>query len=217
VNAGRVAWVVVGYLVGSFPTTYVVSRIRRARAVIVASHRRSSEADAHIVLETHLGAKWAAVAITIDVLKGLGFALAARFLGDLPPAWLATACVAVVVGYTFPPYVRDMAGRGLATGSGVGLAVLPVPMGIGGAIILTGNLLKHTGPASTVAFAQVPVTAWVLGEPPAFVWMGVGIFAVILLRRLVGVAEVAKASTWPGALYRRLLFDADRPPGAEAF
>jgi hypothetical protein len=40
-------------------------------------------------METHLGAKWAAVAITIDVLKGLGVALAARFLGDLPPLWLA--------------------------------------------------------------------------------------------------------------------------------
>ena len=216
-NAARVAWVVAGYLVGSFPTAYVVSRARGAPAVIAASQRRSSDADAHIVMETHLGAKWAALAITIDVLKGLGFALAARFLGDLPPGWLATACVAVMVGYTFPPYARDMAGRGIATGSGVTLAVMPVAMAIGGAIILAGNLLKHTGPASTVGFAQVPVTAWLLGEPRALVRMGVAIFVVILLRRLVGVSEAAESSTWPRALYRRLLFDADRPSGAAGF
>jgi glycerol-3-phosphate acyltransferase PlsY len=216
-NGARVAWVVAGYLVGSFPTTYVLSRARGARTVIAASHRRSSDADAHIVMETHLGAMWAAMAITVDVLKGLGFALAARFLGDLPPPWLATACVAVIVGYTFPPYARDMAGRGIATGSGVTLAVVPVAMVIGGVVILAGNLAKHTGPASTLGFAQVPVTTWLLGEPRAFVWMGVAIFVVILLRRLVGVSEAAQSSTWPRALYRRLLFDADRPPGAAAF
>ena len=148
-----VLWVAGGYLAGTLPSTYLVARARHGTAAIEASRRDASEADAHMLLTEHLGGGWSTVAGVLDVGKGLAYLLVARRYGGLPPAWLAVAAVAVVVGHCWPPYVRAMAGRGLAAASGVLLALLPIEMAVAGAIIVVGILLRVTGLASTLALA----------------------------------------------------------------
>jgi acyl phosphate:glycerol-3-phosphate acyltransferase len=211
VDGGRIAWAAGAYLAGSLPSTYLVARITRATAVIAASNRRASEADAHTLIHQHVGGAWAAVAAVMDVAKGFLFMLAADKLGHLPPTWIAVCGVLVVVGHSFPPYARAMAGRGLAGAAGVLLAVLPIPMVVTGVIILAGILLRNTGPATTMGFAAAPIVAAIQGQPHALVLMAWGILAVILLRRLEGVSAVAQRHGWPRAVVRRLIFDSDRP------
>lgn len=210
-NAGRILWVVGAYLVGTIPSTYLISRAKQAADVIAASHRRSGEGDAHVLMKARLGGGWAALAATLDVVKGLAYPLVVRRYGHAPEAWVALSGVFVVFGYAFPFYARRMAGRGLAAAAGVMLALVPWAMVVAGVIIVLGFLARSTGLASTVGFAATPLVAAVQGQPRALVAMTGGVFAVILARRVEGVSDAAARVGWPRALLRRLLFDADRP------
>ena len=105
-----VLWAAGGYLAGTLPSTYLVARARHGQAVIDASRRGASEADAHMLLTRHLGAGWSAVAAVLDVAKGLAYLLVARRYGHLPPAWLAVAGVAVVAGHCWPPRLPKRGG-----------------------------------------------------------------------------------------------------------
>jgi len=208
-SRGRWAWVAAGYLGGTVPSAYVVARTLRARRVIDEAYGSASEGDAHILLAAHAGSGAAAAAILADLGKAALVALAADRAG-LDPAWKAATGVAIVAGHTFPFYARPFAARGLTAASGVTLVFLPEPMVVAGSILLAGKALGHTGPASTLGFAAVPVVAALQGKPRALVAMGGAVFGLILARRLVGIRPVAAREGCPRALLRRLLFDADR-------
>jgi glycerol-3-phosphate acyltransferase PlsY len=211
-----VAWLVGAYVVGTFPSAYLVARITGAREVVAAARSGASEGDAHVLIDTHVGKVWGAVAATLDVLKGFVYALLANTVAHLPPVWLAAVGVLLVVGHCFPPYLRSMSGRGLSAAAGVLLALLPLGMVVAGVVIVLGYVTRATGPASTLGFALTPVVALAQGASGAMAVMGAAIFGVILLRRLVGVSEAAARSGWPRALVRRLVFDADLPAAAAA-
>ncbi len=210
-RTGRgLAWVAGSYLAGTFPSAYVVAMAVHADGVFDAASELASEGDAHILLVANSGAGPGAAAILGDLAKGALVGLAAQRAG-LSPGWRAASGVAVVAGHSFPFYARPFAARGITAAAGVSLVLVPGPMVVGGAVLGAGKLLGHTGPASTIGFATVPLIAALRREPPAMVAMSAGILAVILARRLVGIGPVAERDGWPRALFRRLLFDADRP------
>jgi glycerol-3-phosphate acyltransferase PlsY len=209
-SRGRWAWVAAGYLAGTVPSAYLVAQTLRVRRVVDEAYGSASEGDAHVLLAEHAGSVAAAAAIVGDLGKAALVALAADRAG-LEPAWKAATGLAVVAGHTFPFYARPFAARGLTAASGVTLVFLPGPMVVTGSILLAGKALGHTGPASTLGFAAVPVLAALQGKPRALVAMGGAVFGLILARRLVGIGPVAARDGWPQALIRRLLFDADLP------
>ncbi|MGH2740240.1 MAG: glycerol-3-phosphate acyltransferase [Actinomycetota bacterium] len=208
-----VAWVVGAYLAGTLPSTYLIARARGGTEVLRLSARRESQADAHILMDKHMGKAWAAAAATLDVLKGLLPPLVARELGNVSPEWVAAAGVAAVVGHGWPPYVRAMAGRGLSTAVGVLLGLLPVGAVALGVIIVMGFVLRLTGPASTLGFVAVPVIEGLRGQPAAYVWMSIVILLVVFARRIEGITAVVRSGTpWPRALYYRAVHDISTPP-----
>lgn len=208
-----VLWIVGGYLAGTIPAAYLIARARHATAVIRGAQRQSGEADAHILMDRHLGRGWASVAGTLDVGKAFVFPLAAREWGGLSAEWLALVGVAIVIGHGWPPYARAMAGRGLSAMAGVFLALLPIPMVVTGVVILVGVIAGQTGPSSTAGMASAPVVAALQGQPSAYVAMAGAIFLVVLLRRLEGIGELVRGgSSWGRALYYRAIFDTDGPP-----
>ncbi|MBI4261630.1 MAG: glycerol-3-phosphate acyltransferase [Actinobacteria bacterium] len=211
-NAGRALWVLGAYLAGTLPSAWLVARARSAGDVFREADRSRSEGDAHVLLKERSGGAWAAVAATADVLKAFGYALAARFVGDLPPAWLAPVGVLLVAGHSFPPYARAFAGRGLAAAAGATLALVPWAMVAAGVTILAGYPLGLTGPASTAAFALMPAVVLALGDPPALALMAAGILAVILLRRVEGSGRLVARVGLSRALLYRMVFDRDGPP-----
>jgi acyl phosphate:glycerol-3-phosphate acyltransferase len=211
--AGRLLWAGGGYLAGTFPSTWIVAKANRAGGLLAAAGRASGETDPHILMSKHLGVGWTALAATLDVLKALVFVLAAREWGHLDAAWLALCGVTVVVGHAFPFYLKEMAGRGLAAGSGVFLALLPVEMVVAGLLIVIGGIARVTGLASTIAVASVPLVGALQGQPGEFLAMAGAIFAIIIIRRLEGVEEVTRGGiSLRRAVLYRCLYDASEPP-----
>ena len=209
-NLGRILWVIGAYFAGmSF--VFVAAFTKPGRAALATANRTSSEADAHILLRDNLGFGWMVLAATVDVAKAGLYPLAARALGDLPNSWTALVGFVLVTGYAFPLFFRATAGRGLAAAAGVLLALLPIPMVIGGLVILLGMLVHRTGPASTMGFAVIPIAAAIQGQPAAYIALACGLLGLIVVRRLEGVSVAADRWGWPLALWRRLVFDQDLP------
>jgi acyl phosphate:glycerol-3-phosphate acyltransferase len=206
-------WAAGGYLAGTLPSTWIVARSKGARDLLAAAGRSAGESDPHILMTSHLGVGWTALAATLDVLKGIVFLLAAREWGHLNAAWLALCGVTVVVGHAFPFYLKEFAGRGLAAASGVLLVLLPVEMTVAGLIIVIGGAARVTGLATTVAMASVPLIAAIQGQPGELVAMAAAILAIIVIRRLEGLGEVTGRGISPGrAVFYRCLYDASEPP-----
>jgi glycerol-3-phosphate acyltransferase PlsY len=207
------AWIVLGYVVGTFPSAWLVSRVHRSDALEDQVDRRAGETDAHVLAARHLGWRWSAVAAAADVAKGFLWVLAARHLGGQAGGVVAASGVAVVAGHEFPWYARDFAGRGLAAAAGVYLALLPVEMVIAGVIIVAGIVFRVGGVASTVALASVPIVATLAGQPWPFVAMAVAVFVLVMVRRLQGVGVVIRAGTPAAqAIWYRAVFDTSGPP-----
>jgi glycerol-3-phosphate acyltransferase PlsY len=194
-----VAWAGGGYLAGTFPSTLIVAKAKRATVLVSTAGRSSGETDPHILMAKHLGVGWTV--------------LVARHWGNVADAWLALIGVTLVVGHAYPFYGRQMAGRGLAATAGVLLVLLPVEMTICGLLIVLGGATRTTGLATTLGLASVPAVAGIQGQPGTFVAMGAAIVAVIMIRRLEGVGDVIGLGHSPArAFLYRAVFDSSGPP-----
>jgi glycerol-3-phosphate acyltransferase PlsY len=199
---GRWEWVAAAYLVGTFPSARLAARLAGLRE-LEGVEASSSESDAHVLLANQAGPVAAGAAMAADVAKAALVAAASKRAG-LTPGWQAATGVAVVAGHAFPFHSREYAGRGLAAAAGATLVHLPGAMVVAGSILLAGKAAGHTGPASTLGFAAVPVIAAMQRRPRAFVAMGAGVLAVILARRLQGFRSDDRR-----AGLRRMLLDSD--------
>jgi glycerol-3-phosphate acyltransferase PlsY len=214
-DAAGIAWVAGGYLAGAFPSTWIVSRIRRSPELEAAVHGDAGEADAHLMTTKYLGWGWSAAASAADVLKALGFVLVARDAGHESIGVVAATGLAVVTGHSFPFFARDYAGRGMAASAGVLLVLLPIQMVVAGLIILVGIAIRMGGLGSTLGIATTIPGAAIQGQPGALVTMAGAMFVLILLRRLVGVRGVIRGGVSAGrAVLYRCLFDSSGPPAS---
>lgn len=156
------AFIVLAYLAGSFPTSYLVGRMR---GIDLRAHG-SGNLGATNTFRV-LGA-WAAIPVLIiDVLKGLG-----------PATWFVTwdgtgdtrlAVVyglAAIIGHVWSVFLRFRGGKGIATGAGVLLALAPVTTMVA-LLVWIGivSLTRMVSAASLAAASLVPLLAWMMDQP----------------------------------------------------
>lgn len=119
--------ILIGFLLGSVPTGFLIGRARGIDLRTQGS-KNIGATNAFRVL----GARWGGLVFALDVAKGLVAALVPRWLagGATPDAVLMAelaAGVASIFGHVFTPWLRFKGGRGVATSLGVFLGIIPVP------------------------------------------------------------------------------------------
>jgi glycerol-3-phosphate acyltransferase PlsY len=112
--------VALAFFAGAIPWGYLAGRISRDIDLRTVG---SGGTGATNVLRT-LGGQAAAIVLVLDVLKGLLPVLLAKQLG-FEPAWVAAAAVATVAGHCWSPFIGFRGGKGVATGAGAAVALLP--------------------------------------------------------------------------------------------
>ena len=139
-----VGLIIFSYLVGSFPTAFVIGRLLGRPDITTLG---DGNVGAQNVVRSY-GLKFGLIVFAIDALKGAAVVVAASsLLGSLAAElWAGTACV---IGHTWSIYLRFRGGRGEATAIGVLTTLIPLPMIISGAfamgtLILTKNVIKTT-------------------------------------------------------------------------
>ena len=117
----------VSYLVGAVPFGLIVAR---ARGVDLLKHGSGNIGATNV--GRALGLKWGLLVFLLDFLKGAGPTLAAGFLPPpadavpWPDALRALAAVSAFLGHLFPVYLGFRGGKGVATGGGAVLVLVPV-------------------------------------------------------------------------------------------
>jgi len=158
--AAFVALLVLAYLVGSIPFGLIIGKL--FYHVDVREHGSGNVGTTNVVRV--LGKKAGAVVLVCDMLKGFIPALiAAHYLNP----WLAIFIAgAPVVGHMYSVFLKGSGGKGVATGAGVVLALVPLAFGI---ILVVWVVLilttRYVSLASLVATVLVPVFVFAFGDP----------------------------------------------------
>jgi glycerol-3-phosphate acyltransferase PlsY len=103
------------------------------------------------------------VTLALDALKGAAAVLVARWLtGEAGTSWVVAAAAALaVVGHCFPVWLKFKAGKGVATGLGVFLAVAPwATLAALAVFIIVVWRTRYISLGSIIAAAFLPL--WIL-------------------------------------------------------
>ena len=178
-----ILWLAASYLLGAFPTSYLVSR---TFAGIDLRQHGSGNLGATNLYRV-LGWKYAIPVALVDIAKGVIPVLV--FARQVSTSELfALACgIAAILGHVFSVFVRFKGGKGVATAAGVMLGLTPVALGIAAAV--WGLVLLLTGyvSLSSIAAALVlPLAVYLVERPtsPELLWVAALIaLGVIALHR----------------------------------
>src|SRR3954467_5980816 len=157
--------VVLSYLAGSIPSAYLAGK---ARGVDLRKHGSGNLGATNVVRV--LGAKIGGAGFVADLLKGfLPVYFLPRYPETLQPElWALIFGVAAIAGHVKPVFLLGKGGgKGVATASGVFLALAVVPMLIAEALwILVFYFTRYVSLASLVGAAVLPIAILVWSHNP---------------------------------------------------
>ncbi|MGH7291370.1 MAG: glycerol-3-phosphate acyltransferase, partial [Myxococcota bacterium] len=131
-----VAAALAGYLVGTFPTADLVTRIATRGRVDIRAEGSGNPGGLNA--KKVVGAKWGVLVILVDIVKGVIAALLGWAIGGDAGAY--AGATTGIVGHIFPVWTRFRGGKGVATSGGAVLVVFPVFFPIDVAVAAIGAL-----------------------------------------------------------------------------
>jgi glycerol-3-phosphate acyltransferase PlsY len=180
-------WLVVGYLAGSIPTSFLAGKV----AGVDLRQHGSKNLGATNVYRV-LGWRYAIPVGMVDVAKGaVPVVFAARQAAVAEWVPLLVGCAAVA-GHVFSFFLRFRGGKGVATAAGVVLALAPGALGV--TAIVWVLVLKITGfvsLASILGALTFPVAVILLMPEAMHVfWAGVALCLFIVFTHRANVGRL---------------------------
>jgi acyl phosphate:glycerol-3-phosphate acyltransferase len=169
--------VALGYLIGSIPFAFLLSR----RRGIDLRHVGSGNVGATNVLRTS-GLSDAVIAMSLDALKGSIAVLVASRVA-LGPATPVAAGLASVIGHIYPVWLHFKGGKGVATAAGVFGVLAPAAVGIASVVFVLAVWATRYMSAGSLAGAVTLVIATAASDVPATVAVGACVAALVIIHR----------------------------------
>ena len=143
-----------------------------------------------------LGKKAGALTLLGDTLKGLlGVAIASWVSND--PFTIAGAGIMVYLGHLFSAFLNFKGGRGVATGLGVHLYIMPIEtLGAVTVFIFTLWVSKYVSLSSIVAAIALSIFGVFIESPFSYKYMSLGIAVLIVCKHYENILRIA-AGTEP--------------------
>lgn len=156
--------VVIGYLLGSIPTAYIVSR--RKKGVDIREIGSGNMGGANVMRQ--VGRREGALVGIADLAKGAAAVLVAMAL-HVPELWVVGAGFAAVLGHNFPVFVGFRGGRGSATIIGVFFVLAPGAMLVTLAVVAIPFFTTRKFMAALlIGFGLLPLFIWLFEGPRLF-------------------------------------------------
>jgi acyl phosphate:glycerol-3-phosphate acyltransferase len=146
----------VGYLLGTFPTAVLVTRVATRGAVDIRATGSGNPGGlnaAHV-----LGRRWGAVVMFVDAAKGFGAGFLGWWIGG--PEGAYAAATAAIAGHIWPVWTGFRGGKGVATSGGAVLAVFPAFFPLDAAVAAAGALRLRNAERAI----QLSSTVWILAS-----------------------------------------------------
>jgi glycerol-3-phosphate acyltransferase PlsY len=184
--------IIIGYLLGSIPTAYIVSRMRKGIDIRNIGSGNMGGANVMREIGTHEGV----FVGLIDIAKGAGAILIAQAL-DIPELWVfGTGFAAVFAGFR--------GGRGSATIIGIFLVLAPRAILVTLAVIAIPFFTSRKFTAAIlIGFALLPLFVWLFEGSLWLVRYALAIDLFMLVRNLHGLKQVLAKGIMKDMLYNR--------------
>lgn len=169
--------VTVGYLVGSIPFAFLLTRHRG----IDLRREGSGNVGASNVLRT-TGVRAAVLAMVLDGVKGSIAVLIAQLLSAGAVAAMIAA-FASVIGHVYPIWLRFRGGKGVATAAGAFAVLAPEALGIASCVFVIAVLATRFISVGSIAGALTLALVASFGDAPAVVAIGATASALIIIYR----------------------------------
>ncbi len=160
-----VAVALAGYLVGTFPTADLVTRLATRGRVNIRAEGSGNPGGLNAMKV--VGAKWGVLVILVDIIKGAVAALLGWLIGGDAGAY--AGATTGIAGHIFPVWTRFRGGKGVATSGGAVLVVFPVFFPIDVGVAAVGALSTRNSERAVWFAAPVWIgtaVAWWLADLP---------------------------------------------------
>jgi glycerol-3-phosphate acyltransferase PlsY len=198
---------VCAYLIGSFPTAYIVARFRKGVDIRqVGSHNAGA-----MNVFYKVGFWWGMVTLLTDIGKGAaGVAVAKYLIGPdywfgTPYLWQYLAGFCVVIGHNFPVFLKFHGGKGGAACIGILMFLMPwgVPIYLG--VLLLLLLIIRTGTyAYSIAFFSFGFIGWFINQSWEFIVYTLALTMLPLMKYIPRLIEMRNSGgSWKHVVKRK--------------
>jgi glycerol-3-phosphate acyltransferase PlsY len=177
---------IIGYLLGSIPAAYIVSRV--SRGIDIRTVGSGNMGGANVMRE--IGTREGVLVGLFDIVKGAAAILIAQAL-NVSELWIFGAGFAAPVGHNFPVFTGFRGGRGSATVIGIFLVLAPTAALVALAVVAIPFFAtrKFAG-AIIIGFALLPLFVWLLEGPLSLVCYALAVDLFMLIRNLPDIRRV---------------------------
>ena len=181
--------VITGYLLGSIPFAYIITRLKLG---IDIRERGSGNAGA-LAVWREAGPVYGIIGLAADVGKGVLTVYAARWLG-IDIIWVCAAGFAAVIGHNWPVFLGFRGGKGAATIMGVLLALMPVQFAIGLGIAILVIIPTSNIRLGMIGLACIPLIAWLFHKDVIYIYYPLFLILFLAAYTVIGLkGEMARA------------------------
>jgi acyl phosphate:glycerol-3-phosphate acyltransferase len=159
---------ILAYLIGSIPSGYLIARMIQGIDIRQYGSKNIGATNVGRVI----GWKWFPLVFLMDFAKGaapvawIGYDALGTNWGGLQPVDAAALCgLAAMVGHMFPIYLGFRGGKGVATGAGVVLFLVPVP-----GLIAVGCFLVFLALTRIVSLGAILAAVGLMAGRLALTW-----------------------------------------------
>ena len=178
--------IIIGYLLGSIPTAYIVSRVRKGIDIRNVGSGNMGGANVMREIGTHEGV----FVGLFDIAKGAGAILISQAL-NVSELWVFGAGFAALVGHNFPVFAGFRGGRGSATIIGIFLVLAPKAILVALAVVAIPFFTTRKFMAALfIGFGLLPLFIWLLEGSLVLVRYALVIDLFMLVRNLPDIKQI---------------------------
>jgi acyl phosphate:glycerol-3-phosphate acyltransferase len=176
------------YLLGAIPASYLAGRLTKGVDLRQHGSGNLGATNAFRVL----GPAIATPVMIFDVAKGfVPTFFFPSLMGNAHWGWAIAFGAATIMGHVFPIYLGFRGGKGVATASGVFLALAPLAMLVGLTVwIITLLASRMVSLASVIASVALLVALPFSAAPPAVQALGVAVAAVVIFAHRANIRRI---------------------------
>ena len=161
----NVQFYILSYLIGGIPFGLLIAKLFTGKDIRESGSGSIGATNVLRVLkETNpaLAKKLAITTVVLDALKGIILLIIAKFIGlSIETLW--AIAIFAVIGHCYSPYLKFEGGKGVATGAGVLLVMLPIETLIAFATwFIVGKVLKISSLSSLLALCALILSSFII-------------------------------------------------------
>jgi acyl phosphate:glycerol-3-phosphate acyltransferase len=197
--------IICAYFLGAVPAAYVA--VKLVYGVDIRDYGSGQVGGSNVFRSF---SRWLGGAVGLyDAGKGALMVWIAHLLG-LGIAEQTIIGAAAITGHNWSVFLHFNAGRGVATTLGVAFVLMPWTIFVFLAVVVLTLVTRASAIPVVAGIAALPLVSWFLGEPSSLTFGLLGLFILLMLRRLTAPRKDQSAHIGLGELLlARFLYDRD--------